>query len=172
MAADGDRDWGAWSRECVRLMQARNQAFLARFGLSDQPYRWNLEEGQMAFLLTESAVVADLCAVGSVSDSAGTFLWGWANEAIPPQAKQRLHEVRGFGERHDLGLLVSPEWAAGRAEGLEMLAVAGRILDADGTWVDPQGDVTLLFTLHQFRPMPRIDVAWLTEAPLGSSAPA
>jgi hypothetical protein len=111
MAAEGDRDWGAWSRECVRQMQARNQAFLERFDLSDQPYRWNLEQAQMAFVLIEHAVVADLCMVGSVSDSEGTFLWGWANESIPHQAKRRLHEVRSFGEKHGLDLLMSPEWA-------------------------------------------------------------
>jgi hypothetical protein len=145
-------------------MQARNQAFIDKYGLSGQPYRWNLEQGQMAFALAEHAVVADLCAVGSVSASEGTFLWAWANEAFPPQAKQRLPEVRGFGERHDLGLLMSAEWAGGHAEGLEMLAVAGRILDADGTWVDPDGDVTFFFTLHQFRTKPLPEVAWLSDS--------
>lgn len=151
---DGERDWGAWSRDAVRLMGKRNEAFIERFGLSGQPYRWDLETGRIAFALQKYIVVADLCTVGSVSAAEGTFVWSWANEAIPQRAKERLDDVRRFGETYGLDLLTRAEWNGGRAEGLEMLAVAGRILDADGTWTDAQGDITLFFTLHRFRTEP------------------
>jgi hypothetical protein len=148
---DSERDWGAWSRDAVRLMKMRNEAFIERFGLSGQPYRWDLETARIAFALQKYAVVADLCTVGSVSAGEGNFVWSWANEAIPHRAKERLDEVRRFGEAYGLELLTRAEWNGGRAEALEMLAVAGRILDADGTWTDAEGDFTLFFTLHRFR---------------------
>jgi hypothetical protein len=44
--------------------------------------------------------------------------------------------------------------AWGRAEALEMLAAAGRILDADGVLVASEGDLTLFFALHRFRAQP------------------
>jgi hypothetical protein len=60
-------------------------------------------------------------------------------------------ELWSFGVTHDLPLLTMPEWPGGRAEGLEMLAVAGRIQDASGGFIDTAGDLILFFTLHRFR---------------------
>jgi hypothetical protein len=151
MEEQAERDWGEWSRESVALMQARNDAFMQKFGLSGQPYRWDLDTAQIAFVAAGGAVTADLCVVGSTSESEGTFLWSWANETIPQRARARIEEVRKFGEAHDLGLLTTAEWPGGRTEGLEMLAVAGRILEADGVLVDPVDGVTLFFVLHRFR---------------------
>lgn len=103
--------------------------------------------------------------VGSVSACEKTFLWAWANETIPAKAQERLGDVRAFGETHDLGLLTTTEWPATRAEGLEMLAAAGRILDADGAFVDSVRDLTMFFVLHRFRSRPLGDVPWLTRRP-------
>lgn len=146
------------------MMQARNDAFSEKFGLAQQPYRWDLEQGQLAFLMGDHVVVADLCVVGSASGSEGTFRWSWANEAIGGQAKARIDEVRAFGEKHDLGLLTTAQWRGGRPEGIEMLAIAGRVLDADGVWIDAWGDATVFFTLHRFRTCRSSDLGWLAEA--------
>jgi hypothetical protein len=62
-----------------------------------------------------------------------------------------LARVREFGKARALELLVTPQWPGGRPEGLEMAAVAGRILDADGIWIEETGDVTLFFALSNFR---------------------
>jgi hypothetical protein len=161
MTTDAEPDWGQWSREAVVLMQARNQAFVEKFALSGRAFRWNLDVGQIAFLGDEHAVLADLCVVGSISACEGTFLWAWANGSIPRQAQVRLHDVRTFGETHDLDLLTTAEWPATRAEGLEMLAVAGRVLDAEGVFVAPEGDLTLFFVLHGLRTRPAVEVTWL-----------
>jgi len=135
-------------------MQTRNDAWTARFGLSGTPYTWNLHEATMRFQRPIGAVTAELCCVGTVSASEGTFLWAWANDGVPKQAWQRLHAVVGFGHANDLDLLTTPEWSGGRAEGLEMLAVAGRVLDADGTFVDAHEDVTMFFLLFDFKEEP------------------
>jgi hypothetical protein len=145
-------------------MQSRNRAFIEKFALSGRAFRWDLDAGQIAFASAEYVVVADLCVAGSISACEKTFLWAWANEAIPRRAQERLHDVRTFGKTHDLGLLTTAEWPATRAEGLEMLAVAGRVLDADGVFVAPAGDLTLFFVLHRFRAQLRSEVAWLSSS--------
>ena len=132
-------------------MQERNRVWVERLGLAGVPYQWDLDSGTVRFTRADGVIVADLCLVGTVSESEGTYLWGWANETLPTHARHRLDEVREFGHRHGLGLLTDPEWPGGRAEGLEMLSVAGRILDADGALVDTAGDVTLFFALFHFR---------------------
>ena len=149
-------DWSAWSREAVALMQARNDAWVERFGLSGAPYTWNLHEATIRFQRPMGAVIAELCYVGSVTASEGTFRWAWANDGVPKQAWERLHTVVGFGRANDLDLLTTPEWNAGRADGLEMVAVAGRILDADGTFVDTHRDLTTFFLLFDFKEVPSV----------------
>ncbi len=135
----------------MTAMQARNEAWITRFELQRAPYRWDLGTAELFFERAADRVVADICLVGTTSVAEGTFLWAWANDTIPAVARQGLELVRRFGEVHDLPLLVTPEWPGSRADGLEMLAIAGRIQDASGGFVDQEGDVTLFFTLRHFR---------------------
>jgi hypothetical protein len=132
-------------------MQERNGAWIRSYSLEGCPYQWSLDDAQLVFRSDSAEVVSDLCVIGSVSRSAGTFCWVWANEAIPSRAQHDLARVREFGMAQALGLLIRPQWPGGRPEGLEMAAVAGRILDADGIWIEETGDVTLFFALSNFR---------------------
>ena len=147
-------DWAEWSRQAVAEMQARNQAWLERFSLQRAPYRWDLDSATLTFTRGRDFVMADICLVGTVSHSQASFRWSWASDAIPAIAKRDLDLVRAFGETNNLPLLITPEWAGGRAEGLEMLAVAGRIQNATGGFIDEVEDLTLLFTLSGFRVVP------------------
>jgi hypothetical protein len=152
MANSGQRDWAAWSREAVSLLQQRNDRWLARFGLSKgAPYRWDLDAARIIFQRGDDILTAHLRLVGSISACQGTFLWGWANDSIPVVAREGLEVLRSFGQQNELNLLIEPEWPAHKADGLEMLAVASRVLDADGSWVDQSGDLTLFFLLDNFR---------------------
>ncbi len=144
-------DWSEWSRQAVAAMQARNDAWVSRFGLARAAYRWDLATAELWFERAEDEVVADLCLVGTVSEAEGTFLWAWDNDEIPRSAKQGLEAVRTFGVTNDLPLLTTPAWPGARADGLEMLAVAGQIQNASGGFVDQDGELLLFFTLHRFR---------------------
>jgi hypothetical protein len=144
-------DWGEWSRQAVAQMQARNRAWIERFSLERAPYRWDLDTAVLTFARASDNVTADICVIGTASRAQQTFLWAWANDTIPGNARCGLDLVRAFGETHDLPLLITPEWSGGRAEGLEMLAVAGRIQGASGGFVDEAKDLTLFFTLSNFR---------------------
>lgn len=129
-------------------MNARNKAWISRFDLERVPFRCDLAQAELCFERAADHVVADLCLVGTASEHEGTFLWAWANDAIPAAAKRGLDAVRAFGATHDLSRLVQPEWPGNRADGLEMLAVAGRIQEASGGFIDNEGELVLFFTLH------------------------
>ena len=144
-------NWASWSKDAVALMQSRNEDWRRSFGLVDATYHWDLDSATMRFESPSRTVLASLCVVGTTSASEGTFLWGWANRSLPAAVTGGLDVVRRFGEEHDLPLLVSPEIPGARAEGLECTAIAGRIQDAAGVFVDTCGDVTMFFTLAGFR---------------------
>ena len=143
-------DWGEWSREAVALMQRRNEAWQAQYQLKGAAYRWDLDAGSINFEIEARSVRADITVVGTASTCEGTFLWAWAN-TFPAHVLHGLEAVREFGRINDLALLTTAEWPGGHAELLEMVAVAGRILDGDGVFVDTSSDVTIGFVLRNFR---------------------
>ena len=142
-------DWGAWSREAVRLMQERNAIWMRDYDLEGRRYHWSMDQAELVFPAESVSVVAGICVIGSISVSTGTFLWAWANDAIPVHARRGLERVREFGEANGLELLTKPEWPGDRSHGLEMAAVAGRVLGAEGIWIAP-GNLTLFFALSDF----------------------
>jgi hypothetical protein len=142
-------DWARWSREAVAEMQARNREWVERYALEGAPYRWDLESAALTFTAAGGEVTADICLVGTTAH--GTFLWAWANDGIPPIARRGLEAVRAFGETNGLPQLTTAEWLGGRAEGLEMLAAAGRIQQASGVFADETDEIVFYFTLSRFR---------------------
>lgn len=141
-------DWSAWSREAVEMMVARNAEWPQQFGLQGKPaYRWDLDSATLVLEGALHQVVATVCLVGTSSDSEGSFLWSWGNEAIPPQHGQALEVVHDFGREHQLALLTTARIQGGRPEATECLCIAARLQRAMGTFIDQEGDVTLYFSI-------------------------
>jgi hypothetical protein len=130
-------DWSAWSREAVSLMTARSHALLPQGGT----YHWDLD----AASFVKDGVHLRLVTVGTVAGD--SFLWAWANETIPAIAKRGIEEVRQFGIENDLALLSESCAPGGLAQGKECLAIAGRVLDAAGGWIDRTETGFILFLL-------------------------
>jgi hypothetical protein len=152
----GITDWGAWSREAVQLMQKRNIAWQQRFGLGGCPFHWDMNTAIIKFSRDHDDVIASVCVVGTTSVCEGTFLWGWANESIPPIARKHLELVREFGAKHRLQLLTTPQFPCGHPEPLEMIAISGRVLDAEGVLMHSvDGDLTFFFALSDFQIRPQ-----------------
>lgn len=146
-----DTDWTQWSKDTVKQMFERNEVWQQRFALQGAPYRWDLDTATLTFDSPLGDVVATVCLVGTSSKSGGTFLWAWANDALPAQHGEALAVVREFGMSNGLALLTTPEIAGGQAEALECLCIAARLQHALGTFVDQAGDVTLYFSLLHFQ---------------------
>ena len=98
-------DWSAWSQEAVRLMEERNVGWIRSYSLEGCAYRWSLGDAQLVFRSESDEVVFDICVIGAVSQSEGTFCWAWSNEAIPSCAQRDLGRVREFGKAQALDLL-------------------------------------------------------------------
>jgi hypothetical protein len=136
-------DWAAWSRESASLMAARTDELLAHHRIEiGGDYRWDLDAATMVIAGTPFRLVT----VGTVAGD--SFLWAWANDAIPASAKIGIDKVRQFGVENDLGLLSEPCARGGLSQGKECLAIAGRVLDARGMWIDQTDAGFILFVLY------------------------
>ena len=152
-------DWAAWSREAAETMVARNAEWPQQMGLTAPlKCRWDLERALLAFEAPLHEVIATVCLVGTSSDQEDSFVWSWANEAIPAQHGQALEVVHDFGRENQLALLTTPRLQGGKPVGMECLSIAARLQRAVGTYVDQQGDVALYFTiLHLQVAVPETD---------------
>jgi len=137
-------DWAAWSRESASLMAVRTRELLAQHGIEmGSTYHWDLD----AAVFVIGGITFDLVTVGTaVADS---FLWAWANEAIPLTGKAGIERVQQFGVENDLGLLMQPRATGGLSQAKECLAIAGRVLDANGIWIDKTDAGFILFALYE-----------------------
>ena len=134
------------------MMQERNVVWQQRFGLVGCPFRGTSTLRRLSFVTTLITWSLPSVWVGTTSLREGTFLWGWANENIPLIARRHLELVREFGIRHQLQLLATPQFTGGRPEALEMLAIAARVLDAEGVFIDSvDDDLVIFFALTGFQ---------------------
>ena len=146
--ANQTQDWAAWSRDAVETMLARNAQWPQQFGLQGTlKCRWDLARALLAFEAPLHEVIASVCLVGTSSEQEGSFVWSWANEAIPMQHGQALEVVHDFGRENKLAMLTTPRLQGGGPVAMECLAIAARLQRAVGTYVDRQGDVALYFTI-------------------------
>ncbi|MBL4689473.1 MAG: hypothetical protein JKY37_33090 [Nannocystaceae bacterium] len=136
-------------------MRARNAAWMDEYAVSDESYAWTYEPAQMVFDREsgpeDGQVIADICVVGRVSETDGMFEWAWAVDDVPEAAKEGLAKVRSFGEENQLSLLTEGCHPGGLTQGKECACITGRILDAEGFFIEPGREYTLLFALHNFR---------------------
>jgi hypothetical protein len=137
-------DWAAWSRESASLMATRTDELLAHHRIEmGSDYHWDLDAATMVIAGTPFRLVT----VGTVAGD--SFLWAWANDAIPASAKVGIDQVRQFGVENDLGLLSEPCVPGGLSQAKECLAIAGRVLDARGMWIDQIDAGFILFVLYE-----------------------
>lgn len=126
------------------MMTTRMRELLERHEIPvGAPYHWDMETGTMVM----AGITFPLVTVGTVSGD--SFLWSWANDALPANGKRGIERVREYGVEHDLWLLVEPELEGGMAQAKECVALTGRILDAAGVWIEPRDGGGITFVLFE-----------------------
>lgn len=118
----------------VHELMRMNDSCEEEFHVSSWP-RWDyeLERGTLVFSADGMPKVsASIQVVGTTSVSAGTWLWGWANDNLPPNVTELAQKVREFGRTENIVELTKTELADDEYLGWEMTAIAAKILGAKG----------------------------------------
>ncbi|MDR3637845.1 MAG: hypothetical protein P4L84_28830 [Isosphaeraceae bacterium] len=147
-----DGRWASLVAGARAMMAERQSATYAEFGLDySMQYRWDTERAEIVFSKAGTPVArADLQFVGSIAGREPTWLWGWANDAIPAVATGRLSEVRQYGEEQGFDKLTRPEWVPEGDDGHDMMIVSAYILGAPAFFHDHAGGTALYFVLEGF----------------------
>ena len=140
-------DWGAWIRETDELIATRTRELFERHAIPlGCDYYCDLHASAMVL----DDVTFPMTVGGTVVGS--SFLWAWADDTIPHTAKAGLERVRQFGVENGLAMLTDERAHGGLGRAKECVAIAARVLDAQGIWLDDTDDGYILFVL--FEPLP------------------
>jgi hypothetical protein len=126
----------------VHELMRLNEHCKEEFQIASWP-RWDydLDSGTLTF--SENSVpkvIASIQVVGTTSRSLGTWMWGWANDSLPPNAVEAMASVREFGRNENISELIKSELPDDEYLGWGMTAVAAKLLGARGAYWCPNDD--------------------------------
>jgi len=102
-----DEEYKEFAHECVHKSIDQNNVWLEQYRINDWP-RWDysLEDATLTFSKDgKPKVVCEIRAIGSVQGD--SWEWSWGNANLPDACKDRMLEVRDFGEEKQWGRLRS-----------------------------------------------------------------
>lgn len=131
--------YSEFRHRAVHELMDLNERCKEEFRISTWPrWEYDLEQGTLTFSEEGIAkVVASIQVAGTTSRSAGTWMWGWANDSLPANATKDVERVRQFGRVENIDQLTKSELPDDEYLGWEMTAVAAKLLEAKGAYRCP-----------------------------------
>ncbi|MBN8734064.1 MAG: hypothetical protein J0L64_26235 [Acidobacteria bacterium] len=145
-----EEEYQQFRHEAVHALMDLNEAVEREFRLSALP-RWDydLSDGVLVFSAEDVAkVIADIQVVGTTSNESKTWMWGWANDSLPPRAVSRIDAVRKYGDSESIPQLTTDVLTNDDYLGWELTAVTARLLGAKGAYRCP-GDNGFLYVVYE-----------------------
>ncbi|WP_425404650.1 DUF6882 domain-containing protein [Hwanghaeella sp.] len=131
--------WESFLSEAFSELKRKQTILGTEYGFGNHE-RWDLDQKNRAILFSNDGSLslrANFDAVGSISTTAGTWLWSWANPSLTADTYENMLVVREFGETRKIRPLILPEWPGDETDGWEMTAVAVKLLDSQGAYRIP-----------------------------------
>lgn len=151
-------EFSRFRHESVHALQRLNESNEKEFRIGSWPrYDYDLDHGTLTFSQEGVAkVVASILVVGTTSQSAGTWLWSWANGYLPESISEPVKKVRDFGVSENVAELTEPYLSDDEYVGWAMTSIAAQLLDAKGAYRCPgtNGYIYMLFTDISFADLP------------------
>ncbi|MGB9199034.1 MAG: DUF6882 domain-containing protein [Terriglobales bacterium] len=153
-------EFSQFRHEAIHALKRLNEANEKEFRIGSwSRYDYDLDRGTLTFSQEGLAkVVASILVVGTTSQSAGNWLWSWANGNLPDTISEPVKNVRDFGTAENVAELVEPYLPDDEYVGWAMTAIAAKILDAKGAYRCPgtNGYIYMLLTDIAFADLPSV----------------
>ena len=147
-------DWyDAWCEEAFATFTAKQQRMEEAYRLGAWTrYDYDAAACTLTFSDEQRArVVADMQVVGSIGPH--DWLWGWANEAVPPAGTADIRRVHDFGAENGIEELTTELISSDDLPGLGWMfaAIATRVLDAEGAYRAPTADGAVYLLIRSLK---------------------
>ena len=134
-------EYEQFAHECVHEAIALNKIWMEKYRIGKwQRWDYSLEDCTLTFSEAgQPKVVCDIRAVGSVQGE--SWEWSWGNRNLPDSCKDRMEEMRSFGEEKQWHKLTSLFLDSGDDYlGWELASVAVHVLGGIGTYRCPDSE--------------------------------
>jgi hypothetical protein len=124
------QEFSRFKHDAIHELTKLNERVTQVFRLGEwERYDYDLERKTLTFSQNGvPRVIATIQVVGTTSESAGNWLWGWANGHLPNGVTQQMERVRAFGARESISELVTAYGDDSEGFGWAMTSIAARIL--------------------------------------------
>jgi hypothetical protein len=91
-------------------LTAKNIAAADRWGIGTaSSWSADLAAGTLTFVFPDRGITAPVQFLGSYAPDSRTWLWGWANEAMPAHVTTAASTARDYGIQHRISALTNPK---------------------------------------------------------------
>lgn len=87
--------------------------------------------------------------------SRGTFMWGWHNPSIKDELKADSLKLKKYGEQKGWAIFSEPMFPATTRDGWALMALAAKVLNADGAYAGDTGEAVTFLTLYKLPGQPQ-----------------
>lgn len=144
---------GAKSDLSVILLEGRDmieqvgEAHGERWGLGTAD-SWAVDQaaGIVRWTFADKTAEAPVQILGSFNESAGSWLWAWANESVLPDLRTDSERVRAWADANGHTNLAQPKIGADAESAATMAAIAFRVSGATGFYRGPGATITTFMT--------------------------
>ena len=110
--------------------------------------RWGLDQntGLITWSFADKVATAPAQILATYHQSAGTWLWSWANSSILPQMSREAGVLRDWARKHGHQTLTEPELQADDQKANTLTAIALRVTRAAGFYRGSSGPAKTIIT--------------------------
>jgi hypothetical protein len=122
--------------QSVAGMQGQREILRERYRLGEESH-WSIDQdaGTLTLEFADGTVAtAPVQIVGTFNPRDGTFMWGWANDAVDARLRRAANRARGWGAENGVERYTTAKLDSSLAEAWEFTAVAARLDEATGTY--------------------------------------
>ena len=144
-----DSALNAFAARCMEELQAKQDALMSAHRLQSYDRCWFDQEAKtIRFMQGEAAgPVFQVVIIGSWSEKASTWMWGWANPSLPRAARIDSLQIRDLASGSGFSTFNEQALRADELKAQELAAMAVHYLGAIGMHRVPSGE---LFTYLAF----------------------
>ncbi len=128
---------------CVRELEEKQKVFFGQFpaGMS-----WKYELNDHSLIVGSKRFKVTL--IGSYSPAGESWLWGWANEAMPANARESSASIQGLFDVTGFRVFTDPGFPARPEDAEDLTACAVHHLDAIGFFRDRSAKCDVYLAVH------------------------
>lgn len=132
------------SMEELRLKTAAHDA---TWHLGEADWSVNQDEGTIVFSRQNGlTVTCPVQIIGTYNTQDSSWLWGWDHPSVTLPLQAHAHQLRAYGQAHQIARLTTQKLSCTEAEAWEFTALACKLCDAQGGYRGPAGHVRVFMT--------------------------